>query len=195
MTSSATSQRENHNLRAYVLLTFTTLFWGGNAVLAKVAVGEVSPMLVVTMRWLGVLTLMLLFARKHLIQDMPVLRHHLVYIGLMGCAGFTAFNALFYSAAHSTSAIHMGIIQGSIPVLVLLGTYFLFKTRVTKTQVCGVATTVIGVVIVATGGRLTSFDALSVTLGDLLMLLGCFLYAAYSVGLARRPKSSALGFL
>ena len=41
------------NARAYALLIFTTLCWGGNAVFGKLAVGEISPMALVTARWLG----------------------------------------------------------------------------------------------------------------------------------------------
>ncbi len=193
MTHPAISQDENHSSRAYLLLTVTTLFWAGNAIFGKVAVGEISPMLLVTLRWLGVLILLLLFARKYLIKDWPVLRHHLVYVGLMGGAGYTTFNALFYTAAYTTSAINIGILQGSIPVFVLIGGYLVFKHRVTKVQAFGVGVTLMGVVIVASGGNLTSLLELSINHGDLLMLLACFLYAGYSLGLSRRPKVSALG--
>ena len=34
---------------------------------------------------------------------------------------------------------------------------------------------------------------LSVNQGDLFMLIACFFYAAYSLGLSRRPQASALG--
>ena len=36
---------------AYLLLLLTTLFWGGNAVAGKLAVGHVSPMLLTALRW------------------------------------------------------------------------------------------------------------------------------------------------
>ena len=193
MTSAVKDKTEDHNLRAYSLLILTTWCWGGNAIFGKVAVGEISPMLLVTLRWLGVLILLLIFARKYLIEDWPVLRHHLVYVGLMGGAGFTTFNALFYIAAYSTSAINIGILQGSIPIFVLLGTYLIYNNRVTKIQACGVAVTLIGVVVVASGGNLAQLGAFSLNHGDLLMLLACFLYAGYSLGLSRRPKASALG--
>ncbi|MEL7525582.1 MAG: EamA family transporter, partial [Pseudomonadota bacterium] len=35
---------------AFVMLTLTTLFWGGNTVAGRLAVGEVSPMMVVFLR-------------------------------------------------------------------------------------------------------------------------------------------------
>jgi drug/metabolite transporter (DMT)-like permease len=40
-----------HHRQAYILLLLTTLFWGGNAVAGKLAVGHVSPMLLTAARW------------------------------------------------------------------------------------------------------------------------------------------------
>ena len=181
------------NIKAYLLLTTTTLCWGANAILGKIAVGEISPMLLVTLRWLSVVILLLIFARKYLIQDWPILRHHLRYICLMGTLGFTAFNALFYVAAHSTSAINIGILQGSIPIFVLLGTFLLYQLRITAVQTFGVAVTLVGVVAVASGGDITLLANLSINRGDLYMLIACLFYAGYSIGLSRRPAVSALG--
>lgn len=183
----------NHNFRAYILLTITTWCWGANAILGKVAVGEISPMLLVTLRWLSVVILLLLFARKQVIQDWQILRHHVRYIFLMGTLGFTVFNALFYLAAHSTSAINIGILQGSIPVFVLLGTFIFYHSKITTVQATGVSVTLLGVVLVASGGDFTQLMSLSVNRGDSYMLLACLLYAGYSVGLSRRPAVSALG--
>ncbi len=183
----------SHDLRAYGLLTVTTWCWGANAIFGKVAVGEISPMLLVTLRWLGVVILLLLFARKHLIKDWPILRHHLKYICLMGTLGFTVFNALFYIAAHSTSAVNIGILQGAIPVFVLLGTFLLYHARISPTQVFGVAVTLVGVFTVASGGDFTQLLGLSINQGDLYMLIACLFYAGYSIGLSRRPAVSAMG--
>ncbi|HJL93742.1 MAG TPA: EamA family transporter, partial [SAR324 cluster bacterium] len=52
---------------AYCLLVITTIFWGLNAVFARMAVGEISPMLLVSVRWLGTLILLVLFAGKAII--------------------------------------------------------------------------------------------------------------------------------
>jgi len=175
------------------MLTFTTWCWGLNAIFSKMAVGEISPMQMVTFRWLGVLLILLVFARKHLQRDWPVLRRHLVYLMLMGSLGFTAFNALFYNAGHATSAINIGILQGSIPIFVLLGSFLIFRHRITRVQMGGVSITLLGVVIVASGGDLSELGDLSINRGDLFMLIACFFYAAYSLGLSRRPRVSAQG--
>ena len=178
--------------RAYLLLIVTTWCWGCNAIFGKIAVGEISPMLLVTLRWLGVVLLLLVFARKHFVRDWPVLRKHLRFLALMGIAGFTAFNALFYIAAYYTSAINIGIIQGSIPIFVIVGSYFLFRIRITRMQTIGIGITLLGVITVVSAGDLSLLLELSINRGDFLLLLACALYAGYSIGLLHRPAVSAL---
>ncbi len=181
------------NRRAYLMLVVTTWCWGCNAIFSKIAVGDVSPMMLVTLRWLGVIMLLVLFARQSIARDWPILKHHLTYVVLMGIAGFTAFNSLFYLAGHNTSAVNIGIIQGSIPVFVILGGFLLFRTPVTLLQALGIAITILGVVIIASAGNLTQLLTLTVNRGDAFMLLASFFYAAYSIGLSRRPNVSAMG--
>lgn len=177
---------------AYLLLVLTTLSWAGNAVAGRLAVGEVSPMALTMLRWVGVVVLVLIFARHRLIAEWPVLRRHLPYLFALGALGFTGFNALFYIAAHSTVAINIGIIQGSIPVFVLLGAYAAYRTPVTGLQFVGVAATMLGVAIIAAQGDIARLADLAFNNGDLLMVLACLLYAGYTVALRKRPAVSGL---
>ena len=43
---------------------------------------------------IGVVILVVLFARGPVVRDWPVLRRHLPYLLIMGTVGFTAFNTL-----------------------------------------------------------------------------------------------------
>jgi drug/metabolite transporter (DMT)-like permease len=177
---------------AYVLLTLTMLSWAGNAVAGRIAVGEVSPLTLTTLRWIGVAILVLLFARRQIAKDWPVLRQHLPFMAALGALGFTVFNALFYMAAQTTVAINLGIIQGSIPVFVMMGAYLVYRTPVSLVQAAGVAITIIGVAIVALHGDIAQLATLEFADGDLLMVGACALYAGYTVALRRRPAVSGL---
>lgn len=181
--------------RAYLLLTLTTLCWGANAVFGRLAVGEISPMLLVALRWLGTVSLLLMFARGHVRRDWPVLKRHLPFLAAMGALGFTAFNGLFYVAAHATTAVNIGIIQGSMPVFVLIGAFIAYRSPVTRLQSAGVVLTMAGVVTVGTGGSLERLAHLALNHGDLLMVIACMFYAGYAVGLRQRPAVSSLGLL
>ncbi len=177
---------------AYVLLVLTTLAWGANAVAAKMSVGEISPMLLTLLRWFGVVVLIALFARGPLVRDWPLLRPRLLSVFLMGALGFSVFNTLMYIAAQHTQAVSIGILQGSIPIFVLLGALAAYGTPVRLIQVAGVGVTMVGVVIVATGGDPARLMALEFNIGDLLIIFACMLYAGYTVALRNRPPASGI---
>lgn len=177
---------------AYLLLTLTTLSWGGNAVASRIAVGEISPFTLTCFRWIGVTILVLLFARRQLAADWPELRKRLPFLVTLGTLGFTAFNALMYLGAHTTGAINIGIIQGAMPVFVLVGAYLAYRTPVSTIQIVGVCVTLVGVVLVAIHGDLGQIRTLQFADGDLLMIVAGVLYAGYTVALRRRPPVSGL---
>ncbi len=190
---SAETTPDRGNIRAYLVLTTAALCWAANAVFGRLAVGEISPLLLVSFRWLGVLLLLCVFARRYFLQDLPVLRTRWRFVCTMGALGFAMFNALFYLAAHTTTAINLGILQGAVPIFVIIGMFAVYRTQVTKIQLAGVLVTIIGIIIVGSGGSLTRLAALRFNAGDLLMLAACALYAGYTVGLRRRPAVSSLG--
>ena len=123
--------------RPALLLILTTLIWGSNAVAARLAVGHVSPMVLTTARWSVACIALWFVARRPLAASWPLLRPRWRYLAAMGVAGFTGFNALFYTAAHHTSAVNLTIIQGVVPVLVLLGGAVVLRLRVSALQALG----------------------------------------------------------
>jgi len=180
--------------QAYLLLILTTLFWGGNAIAGRLAVGEISPMVLTSLRWVIVVVVMLPLTGRTLRAEWPALATRWRYTILMGAFGFTAFNALFYAAAHHTTAVNLTIFQGAIPVLVLLGTVVFFGSRIRPLQIVGMAVTMAGVVLVSVKGDLEILRTLALNVGDVWMLIACVFYAGYTLGLRRRPPVSGLVF-
>ncbi len=180
--------------RPMLLLVSTTLMWSGNTVAGKLAVGHVSPMVIVFLRWAIVTALMSLISWRDLVASWEDIRPHMISIALMAAFGFSGFNGLFYLAAHNTTAVNMGILQGSIPMIVVIGAYFLFGARVTLIQFFGILLTLLGVVVVAGQGSLQVLLNLNINPGDALMLVAAVFYAGYTLALRNRPKVPALAF-
>jgi drug/metabolite transporter (DMT)-like permease len=178
----------------YLLLVLTTLMWAGNAIASRLAVGHVSPMALTSLRWIAVCLIMPVIFRRELVQHAPVLKRKWKLIVLMGCVGFTAFNTMMYIAAHHTTAINIGIVQGSIPVIVLIGALLVYGTPIRALQIAGVAITILGVVMVATKGDANVLASLAFNIGDLWMIVACFFYAGYTIALRERPQIPGLVF-
>ena len=173
----------NLMLMTYLRLLGATFCWGCNSVLARLAVGEVSPLLIVSLRWFGAVMLIFAFAGNAILRDWQTLKPNLPVLFLMGAMGFAVFNAMLYLAAHTTGALNLGIIQGSIPVFILLGAYLVFGTAASWLQFLGVVVTLIGVCIVASTGDLQRLASLAINRGDYLMVTACLLYSAFALGL------------
>ncbi len=178
----------------YLLLTATALMWGGNAVASRMAVGNIAPMTLTSLRWVCVTAVLPLLLRRELAQAMPVLKSHWRMILFMGMFGFTVFNAPMYLAAYSTTAINIGIIQGSMPVIVLVGARLWFGTRITLMQIAGVVVTLFGVMAMASRGDVHILKSLSFATGDMWMMLACVFYALYTLALRQRPPVPGLVF-
>jgi drug/metabolite transporter (DMT)-like permease len=170
-----------------LLLTLAAVFWAGNTVAARLAIGEISPFMLTTLRWVMVAAALWPIYGADIRKHWRQVRPRLPNIAMLAFLGMTGFNALYYVAAHYTSAINIGILQGSLPIFVLAGAYFAHGTRASLVQQAGVLVTALGVVVVATRGAPLSILETDLNKGDLVMLAACVLYAAYTVALRDRP--------
>jgi len=178
-----------------LLLALTALIWAAHAVVGRLAVGQIAPMTLTCARWALAVGPIVWAARGTLRRDLETLRPRWLFVGAMGALGFTAFNALFYAAAHHTGALNLSIIQGAIPALVLIGARIAFGVRITGMQALGTLATMIGVVVIAAQGDWSRLATFAFNSGDLLILIACVFYAFYTLGLRTRPDVSGLGFL
>jgi drug/metabolite transporter (DMT)-like permease len=176
-----------------LLLGLTALMWAGNAIAGRLAVGEISPMALVFWRWGLACIPLFIAARANFTQDVAALRPHWRYVVLAGVVGFTAFNALFYLAAHRTSAVNISILQGIIPGLVAIGAWIAFGTRLRLLQGLGIVVTMAGVTLIAARGDVANLRQLNFNQGDVMMVGAAFLYALYTLLLRQRPAVSSIG--
>lgn len=181
--------------RPYLILVLTTLFWGGNVVAGKLAVGHIDPHALMILRWSGALLTVLPFAIAPLKRDWPAIRGSWPLLLSYGAIGYATFNILVYVAAHLTSGVNIAIEQVAINIFVMLLNFVIFRTHVRALQLLGAALTILGVAITATHGDLGRMLTLDVNLGDALVLLACLAYAVYSLTLRYRPVTNWLSFL
>ncbi|MDD7909211.1 DMT family transporter [Pseudovibrio exalbescens] len=180
--------------RPLLLLFLTTIFWGGNTIAGKLAVGNVSPFVVVFIRWLIVSLIMLSLYWREVVRHWHIMRPQMLMVAAMSAFGFTGFNALFYLAAHETTALNIGIIQGSLPMMVAIGAFLVYRSRLTMAQVGGILITMTGVIAVASHGSVARLLEFQINPGDALMLIACLFYSGYTLALRNRPKVPALPF-
>jgi drug/metabolite transporter (DMT)-like permease len=173
--------------RPHILLIITMLLWAGNAVAGKLAVGYVSPMILTLGRWAIAVVFVWVISWREVQNDWPIIRTKLPYLLLMGCAGYTLFNVLFYSAAEHTSGINISIEQAAIPLFIFIGNLIVFRIKTTNRQMIGFGVGLVGIVLTVTGGNVLHILNSGLNIGDFMMLVAIVIYAAYSIGLKAKP--------
>jgi len=173
---------------AYAILLLTTLFWGGNAVAGKLAVGHISPMLLTTARWGFAFLIISVIGWPRLKADWPKVRERAVYLLLLGAIGFTAYNAALYSALLYTSAVNASIENAGIPMVIFLANFLIFRLLPTSAQIAGFLLSLFGVALVTSHGNLSRLLALDLNFGDLLVLVAVLVYSGYTVALRVKPE-------
>lgn len=176
---------------APVLLALAALGWGGNTIAARLAVNELSPMFLVSARWLIVASIVLTFYNRQIIKTLYDLRRRWFWLIMMGF-GLSGFNIMFYLAAYSTSAINLGLIQSTIPAVIMAMGLIVLRTPVTLLQLTGLIVAMGGAMVVISKGSLAVIISLTFNHGDLIMLVGCCCYAGYTLGLTRRPPVDSI---
>ena len=104
----------------HFLLTLTSIFWAFNTIAGRAAVGEISPLLIVSLRWLFVSIILTFLCRNQLKEIWSILSQRIKWLIIMGLFGFTGFNSAYYIAAHDTIAINLGLVQGTMPAFIII---------------------------------------------------------------------------
>lgn len=179
-----------------LLLTLPPLFWAGNAVLARMLVGEFPPLALSLARWLLALALLLPFVWREVIAAWPQLRaawRDLLWISLTGVA---AYNSLQYVAVQTSTAVNVTLIAAATPVFALAFGALFFGERARGAQWAGAALSIAGVLWVMVRGDPANVAQLDFVAGDLVMIVANVTWALYTWLLRkRRPQIPFAPFL
>lgn len=171
---------------SHAVLALASLMWAGHTVALRMSVGEISPVLLMELRWLGSFLILGVVFHKTLPRYLPLVRQHWRWLFGMGSIGLAGFTIMIVYAAQYTSAVNLGIMQGIIPALVILFSWVIFRTRIGWLQFLGLCLSLTGVLVLVSAGSFATIIALKFNSGDLLMVLACLCYAGYTVALVRR---------
>ena len=179
---------------AYLLMTLTALFWGGNFVIGRAATGTIPPLTLAWVRWTGASLLVLPFVAHHLWRDRTLIRERWRFIFLLGCIGAGLFNTLQYVSLTMMTAVTGAIINSAGPVLIAIACWLILGERLRILQVLGIILSLAGVLYVVARGDLSQLPPLGQSLGEIIMLIGLVAWGVYTALLRFRPPISPLSF-
>jgi drug/metabolite transporter (DMT)-like permease len=178
----------------YLLLCITAACWAGNAIVGRLAAGHIPPVTLSFLRWSLAFFIILPFAWKHLKRDWAAIRGKLGIMILVSVTGIGVFNTLQYWALEHTTALNTLLLQSAGPLIVAVWSLVLLGVRLTLAQAIGVLLSLTGVLIILTGGDVTTLTNIRFNKGDLIFLVALTSFGLYSVLTLKRPAIHGLSF-
>lgn len=173
----------------YAMLIFSTLFWGANFNLGKYVLDAVDPLAAAAWRFIlaaGMMVLVVLFKER---PDWQGIRRNLPALITMALVGIFGFNVAFFYGLHTTSSINGALIMTLNPTLTVVLATIVMKDAITGRQLLGLVLSMVGIVVVVTGGSWQRLTQLSFAPGDALLIVGNLCWAVYSVMGKRAVKN------
>jgi drug/metabolite transporter (DMT)-like permease len=120
-------------------------------------------------------------ARK---RSEPAIKFNPTILGqliLLGICGLCLHNFLMFKALEHTQANTGAVINGAIPVVVMILDYLIFRRTIGRWSVAGVALSFVGAIIVVTHGDITKILTGTIGYGEGLFLIAITAWAAYTI--------------
>jgi drug/metabolite transporter (DMT)-like permease len=171
----------------YFLLGLTALFWSLNWVIGRAIAGHVTPFALTFIRWAVAAAVMLPFAWPDVRRQWPVIRREWKLIVCFGLLGTGLHNVFAYAGLQYTTATNGVILNSSVPIMIIVLGWVIFRDTITKVQALGVAISLAGVLAILTRGDPSVLASLALNKGDLIVVAGMVLWAAYTVVLRLKP--------
>ncbi|MGG6136409.1 DMT family transporter [Pantoea allii] len=160
---------------------FAVLIWSVNAIVNKLSAGAIEPAAISFYRWLLALLVLTPFVLPGVIRRWQAIRPHLWRLMVLGLLGMALYQSLAYYAAHSVSALFMGIIAALIPLLTVLLSVLVLRIAPTVGILVGSLISFCGLIWLVSAGNLHQLLNHGIGAGEAMMLAASSCYALYGV--------------
>lgn len=157
------------------------LIWSINAVVSKVSATAIDPAAISFYRWALALIVLTPFALPGAIRNWPAIRANWWKLMILGLLGMVLYQSLAYYAAHSVSALFMGILNSLIPLLTVLIGIFVLRVAPTVGIALGSILSLSGLVWLVSAGQPGLLLQHGIGKGELMMFAASASYALYGV--------------
>jgi len=180
------------SLSIYFLILLTTVFWGLNFNIAKYVINEVTPYTAAAERVLIAALIMFIYILVRERGHIEALSKNFVAFTILGLIGVTGFNAAFFLGLSITTPINGALIMATNPLTTVLLAALIEGNKISMQQKLGMVLSFASVVIVITGGSLTTLSQVNLANGDIIIIIGSLAWSVYGIGCRRYTKQTSL---
>lgn len=175
-------------IKTYSLITLCVLLWSANFVIGRFIKDDITPLEISFFRWFFVFIMIspiLIIRYKNIINS---LKQNFKILIILATLGITAFNTILYFGLTATTSTNALIINSTVPILILVMSYFILKQKINLHQIIGIILSTFGVVFLILKADILNIFTLEFNQGDLLVIVSSLTWALYSVLVKFKPK-------
>lgn len=176
------------HIKTYFLLVLCVLFWAGNFVVGRYVQEDIEPIELSFIRWLFVFVIILPILIIKYKKIFFTLKENFLILLTLAFLGVTLFNTILYIGLSQTGANNALIINSSVPIMIIILSYFILKQTVSTYQVIGIFLSLFGVIYLILQGDIKNLLLLQFNQGDFWILITSLSWALYSVLFKFKPK-------
>nr|WP_242683932.1 DMT family transporter [Stutzerimonas degradans] len=159
--------------------------WSGNALVARAFHDEIPPLGLSFWRWVLAATLLLPIVARSIWRHRAVLRAAGWRLPVLAACGIASYNSLLYTAAQSTEAINLTLVNTCLPLATFIGAGLLLGEWPLRRAWLGMVVAAVGLLYLISRGSWQVLSSLSFQRGDLIMLAAVAAWALYTLLLRR----------
>ncbi|MBO3759545.1 DMT family transporter [Ciceribacter sp. L1K22] len=163
----------------------TILIWSGNTIVTKASAGVIAPESISFYRWLIAFAVLTPLVASSVWRHRALAFAYLPKLFVLGMLGMVIYQCLAYVAAETTTAVNMGVLVASMPLISVLLASALAGEGLTSRTILGGLVSLVGLVFLAARGDLAELVRSGVHIGDVLMLVAIVANSFYGVLLRR----------
>ena len=172
---------EENTKKVYLFLMATAVLWGANPIAVKSVLGEMTPTMIVLVRFLGISLILLAVTMVKEKKNAFPPKQHILALILMGLTGVGINNGLQFTGLQYSTAINCVLVSALTPALTAFMAGMFLNERLQARQWIGVLLSLSGVAFLVTHGSVEMIRQLAFNKGDLLFLSGQLGWAIYTL--------------
>ncbi len=166
---------------AQALIFIAPALWSVNYLVARWAPGVIAPHALALGRWVVAAAVLAFVCRTELIAKRHLIGAEWRQFLVLGALGMWICGAFVYIGGRTTSAVNIGLLYATSPVLIALASALWLRERIGVSAVLGVALALTGMLHILVRGDWGALAALRFTPGDIWIAAAVLAWTVYSL--------------
>ncbi len=179
------------------LVNLATFTWATNMTLGRWLRDDIGPLTLAAARFLIASALFAALLRRQPQEERRLGSDRWLLLG-MALSGVAIFVPTLYFGVRLTTVVNATLINGTGPLITGVLAALLIQEPMSRRQIVGALASLVGVLVLISGGRLLFWQGMQINVGDLIVLGTVVLWGLYSVlgrqVMRRRSALSATAF-